>query len=149
MFFAVFIVFGCKKIENSYTPENEAKITKDWLEAMVKNNNNVDTTASGLYYIVNKVGAGPTVESGDTVTVQYTGMFLTGTVFDSSSSLTYVHKATDQRMIEGWEEAIEMLPKGGSSVFLIPSAKAYGPYGYSTIPPYTPVLYIIEVLDIK
>jgi len=147
--FAMALVFGCKKIENQNTPENEASLIKSWLETMVKNNNDIDTTSTGLYYIKDKVGTGLTVQEGDTVTVQYRGMFLNGTIFDESSSFTYVQKAEGQRMIQGWEEGIEVLSKGGSAVFLIPSAKAYGPYGYVTIPPYSPLLFIIEIIEIK
>ncbi len=146
---AVVFVSGCKKIENPNTPENEASLIKAWLETMVKNNKDIDTTSTGLYYINDKVGTGLTVQEGDTVTVQYRGMFLNGTIFDESSSFTYVHKAESSRMIQGWEEGIEVLSKGGSAVFLIPSSKAYGPYGYDIIPPYAPLLFIIEIIEIK
>jgi len=149
--FAMVTVFGCRKIENSYTPENEALQIKNWLDTQVKNNVNIDTTATGLYYIVNKVGSGATVRAGDEVTVQYTGTFINGTVFDASPSegLTYFHKADESRMIPGWEEGIEVLSKGGSAVLLVPSAKAYGNSGRGPIPPYTPLLFTIEVIDIK
>jgi len=54
-------------------------------------------------------------------------------------------------MIQGWEEGIEILSKGGSATFLIPSNKGYGPLGSEdrTIPPYTPLIFIIEVVNIK
>lgn len=147
--FAMALVFGCRKFENTYTPENEAIQIKNWLDTQVKNNINIDTTATGLYYIVNKVGSGATVMEGDEVTVQYSGMFINGTVFDDSPGFTYIHKADETRMIPGWEEGIEVLSKGGSALFLIPSAKAYGNLGYDRIPPYTPLLFTIEVIDIQ
>lgn len=149
--FAVALIFGCRKIENSYTPENEAAQIKNWLDTQVKNNINIDTTATGLYYIVNKIGSGATVRAGDEVTVQYTGTFINGTFFDASASpgYTYIHKANESRMIPGWEEGIEVMGKGGSAVFLIPSSKAYGNLGQGPIPPYTPLLFTIEVIDIK
>jgi len=63
--------------------------------------------------------------------------------------MTYIHKTN--RMIQGWEEGIEILSKGGSATFLIPSNKGYGPLGSEdrTIPPYTPLIFIIEVVNIK
>lgn len=77
-------------------------------------------------------------------------MFMDGAIFVSSTSFGYVHKATTgQRMIQGWEEGIEVLSKGGSAIFLISSAKAYGDYGYSIIPPYSPLLFMIEITNIK
>ena len=147
--FALVFVFGCKKTEETYSPGKEASMIKNWLNTNVKSNKNIDTTATGLFYIVDKVGVGPKVQAGDSLTLKYTGMFMDGTIFDAAPSFSYVHKAEGQRMIQGWEEGIEVLNKGGSALFLIPSAKAYGDYGYSRIPPYSPLLFTIEVSNIK
>ena len=153
--FATVFVFGCKKTEvtdssDTDSPDTEALLIKNWLETSVKDNKNIDTTATGLYYIVDKVGVGSKVKAGDSLTVKYTGTFMDGTVFDSSPSFKYVQKANDQRMIQGWEEAVEVMSKGGSALFLIPSAKAYGTDGYyPVIKPYTPLLFTIEIIDIK
>lgn len=146
---AIVFASGCKKYEEPYSSAKEASQIKTWVVTMVKNNFNVDSTLTGLYYITDKVGTIPLVHEGDTVTVKYTGMFLDKTIFDSSASYTYIHKANDQRMIPGWEEGIEHLGKGGSATLLVPSDQAYGPMGYSVIPPYTPLLFVIEVIDIK
>jgi len=150
LLFATVFVFGCKKTEVTDSPVTEASLIKNWLETQVKDNKNIDTTSTGLYYIVDKVGTGPKVQAGDSLTVKYTGTFMDGTVFDSSLSFSYVHKATASRMIQGWEEAVEVMSKGGSALFLIPSAKAYGANGYyPVIKPYAPLLFTIEIIDIK
>lgn len=153
--FTAVIVSGCGKDDPyaDYTPEREAALIKDWLETMVTNKKDIDTTSTGIYYIVEKEGTGATVKAGDKVTVKYTGLFLDGTIFDASSShneagtMTYVHK-TD-RLITGWEEGIEVMSKGTTAAILVPSAKAYGTTGYSSIPPNTPLVFVIEVVDIK
>ncbi len=154
--FVGILATGCNKNEDpyaGYTPAREAALIKEWLDAMVEKKLNIDTTSTGIYYVPDKVGTGPKVQAGDKVTVKYTGMFLDGTVFDASAyhndagTMTYVHK-TDP-LIQGWEEGIEVLSKGGSAAFLIPSAKGYGASGYSTIPPYQPLIFIIEVVDIQ
>jgi FKBP-type peptidyl-prolyl cis-trans isomerase len=139
-----------------YTAEREAGQIKDWLATMVNNKVDIDTTSTGLYYIVSTIGTGPTVKTGDTITVKYTGFFMDDTIFDASSrhgdgTYTYVHKDTNpkNRMIQGWEEAIEVLSKGSKAIFLIPSAKGYGPSGYGPVPPYTPLFFEIEVVNIK
>jgi FKBP-type peptidyl-prolyl cis-trans isomerase FkpA len=146
---ALLFLFGCKKYDEPYSAAKETDLIKTWVRTQVKNNSIVDSTSTGLYYIFDKAGTGPVVQEGNNVTLKYTGEFLDGSVFDSSESFTYVHKAADQRMIPGFEEGIEKLSKGGSGVFLIPSAQAYGTNGYSSIPPYTPLLFIIEIIDIK
>jgi FKBP-type peptidyl-prolyl cis-trans isomerase FkpA len=127
----------------------------------IPNHDGIDSTKIGtaLYYVVDttKVGTGDLVKIGNTVTVKYTGMFLNGSVFDTSTShgdgtfSFIVTNPTDpnNQVISGWQEAIVMLKKGSSAAFLIPSAKAYGPSGYSIIPPYSPLIFIIEVVSIK
>lgn len=158
----VFILFigvlaSCSKYTDpyaTYTPEREASMIKDWKASVKKNKMHLDSTSTGIYFIrdTTKVGSGPTVKTGNTVKVKYTGLFLDGSVFDDSSyhgdgTMTYVHKTN--RMIQGWEEGIEVLSKGGGAGFLIPSAKGYGTTGSGSIPPNTPLIFIIEVLDIK
>ena len=153
----VVLVASCLKNEDpnaSYTPQREATLIKDWMANVKIKKLHLDSTATGIYYIADttKVGTGPAVTTGKTVTVNYQGMFMDGRVFDASKGYTYIHKDTDpnKRMIQGWEEGIEVLSKGGSAGFLIPSAKAYGTSGSrGVIPPNTPLIFIIEVVDIK
>lgn len=144
----------------NYTPEREATLIKDWLAAMTAKGMDIDTTATGIFYITDttKVGTGATIkevaelDKPVTVTVKYTGMFLDGQVFDASAyrgdgTMTYIHKTN--RMIQGWEEGIEILNKGAGAAFLVPSAKGYGTTGQGSIPPNTPLIFIIEVTNIK
>jgi FKBP-type peptidyl-prolyl cis-trans isomerase FkpA len=153
--FSALIISGCNKNEDpyaEYTPEREATLIKDWLAQMVTNKKDIDTTSTGIFYIVEKEGTGETVKSGNTVKVKYTGMFLDGTIFDASAyhgdgTMTYVHK-TDP-LIKGWEEGIEVMSKGGIAAFLVPSAKGYGITGAGSIPPNTPLIFIIEVIEIN
>jgi FKBP-type peptidyl-prolyl cis-trans isomerase FkpA len=158
------ILSACMKSDNissseGYTPENELKSINHWLDSIKALNLNIDTTSTGILYIPGKVGTGPKVKAGDVVTVKYTGRFLNGTIFDASAwhyedgKFPYLHKApsdASKTMIQGWEEGIEVLSKGGSAAFLIPSNKGYGSTGKgSTIPPYTPLIFVIEVINIK
>jgi FKBP-type peptidyl-prolyl cis-trans isomerase len=158
--FILFVVIMASCTKNTdpyaqYTPEREASMIKDWKASVKKNKKmHLDSTSTGIYFIrdTTKVGTGPTVKAGNTVKVKYTGLFLDGSVFDDSSyhgdgTMTYVHM-TD-RMIQGWEEGIVVLSKGGGAGFLVPSAKGYGTTGSGSIPPNTPLIFIIEVLDIK
>lgn len=155
--FAAFTLSSCMKDDDpyaQYTQEREDKLIKDWHAAMTTNKKDIDTTAGGIFYIMDKVGTGDNVKAGDTLTVKYTGLFMDGTVFDASAyhgdgTMTYIHKAKESRMITGWEEGIEYLSKGGIGVFCIPSAKGYGSEGYSSIPPYSPLIFVIEIVNIR
>jgi len=172
--FAMVVISGCKKDEDPYaylnteiesyvveskvnssilyTSNGEKALIDEWLAAMTTNNQVISKTTSGINYIVEKVGTGETVKSGKEVTVKYIGFFTTGEIFDASAyhgdgTFTYTHKTDD--LISGWEEGIEVLQKGGRAAFLIPSAKGYGTSGSSSIPPYSPLIFVIEVVDIK
>lgn len=155
--FSIVVAVGCKKAEDpyaGYTLEREQTMITEWLAQMVTNKKDIDTTSTALYYIVEAEGTGATVKAGNTVKVKYVGMFLDGSVFDASSyhgdgTMTYIHKDSNTRMIQGWEEGIEIMNKGAKIAFLIPSAKGYGSTGNNTIPKNTPLIFIIEVVEIK
>ena len=105
-------------------------------------------TATGLMYVVNKSGTGTdTPEFGDDVTVNYTGMFLDGKVFDSSRG----NPATFQigQVIAGWNEALVMMTKGAQWTLIIPPELGYGAGGAGPIPPNSYLVFEVELLDFK
>lgn len=109
-------------------------------------------TASGLVYVIEKQGEGAKCASGNKLSVHYTGTFLNGTKFDSSvdrgAPMDFVFK--QQPMIKGFEEGLEMLGKGGKGKFIIPYYNAYGPDGRpGAIPPYSDLVFELEVVDVK
>lgn len=52
-----------------------------------------------------------------------------------------------QNLIEGWQEGIPKLKKGGKGTFFIPSALGYGPYGSGDIPANAPLIFEIELVN--
>jgi len=105
--------------------------------------------ASGLYYIDTKEGKGSTPQKGEKVKVHYKGMFLDGTVFDSSLDGEPIEFALGEgRVIKGWDEGIGMMRKGGKAVLVIPSDIAYGPNGRGSIPPFSTLVFEVELVDI-
>jgi FKBP-type peptidyl-prolyl cis-trans isomerase len=50
--------------------------------------------------------------------------------------------------IPGWDEGLLLLNKGARATFIMPSALAYGEQGFASIPPYTPLVFEIEVVDV-
>lgn len=129
----------------------EVDMITEWLDTMQVRQQNVQSTASGLHYIIQNEGQGATVVAGDTLIVKYIGFFMNGGIFDASANhggtFKYVHKTN--RMIKGWEEGVELLNKGASAVFLIPSNLAYGTAGSGPVAPNVPLIFVIEVDDIK
>lgn len=123
----------------------------------------VTTTASGLQYQITKMGAGEKPVAGDTVSVYYVGKFTDGKVFDTNIK-EEAKKANMSNpmnpykpirfalgtpgMIPGWNEALQLLPKGTKATLILPSSLAYGDNGYQRIGPFTPLVFDVELVDI-
>ena len=139
--------------EDPRTPEMEQSEINTALTNLENEGFDVDTTASGMYYIVQVAGEGPTVQEGDTCYLRYAGYFLDGTLFDASE---YYHEDGiwelvhgEVSLIPGFEEAIGMLNKGAEVDFIIPSELAYGSTGANGIPAYAPLLFATQLVDLK
>ncbi len=109
----------------------------------------VAPTASGLYYIETKKGKGPNAKVGDQVTVQYKGMLFDGKEFDSSYGRPEPFKFVlgQGQVIAGWDEALQLMAKGGKAKIVIPSSIAYGARGGGPIPPYSPLVFEVELVE--
>jgi FKBP-type peptidyl-prolyl cis-trans isomerase FkpA len=122
---------------------------KPAMEKYIKDNNiKVKPTASGLYYMEIKKGSGPSPKATDMVKVIYKGTLLDGTEFDSSDKHGGAVEFGVNQVIPGWTEALQLMRKGGKAKLLIPSAIAYGPRGGGPIPPYSPLVFELELIDI-
>jgi FKBP-type peptidyl-prolyl cis-trans isomerase FkpA len=102
---------------------------------------------NGIYVTTEKQGNGATPVQGDVVTVGYVGKFFDGNVFDESNPFSF--PVGVGRVIPGWDLALMSMKVGQKSTFIIPSALAYGEGGAgATIPPFTPLVFDIELLEI-
>lgn len=121
------------------------------LSYVKKNKITAKPNDKGLYVVVKKKGNGPKVAMGKEVSIHYTGRLLDGTVFDSSvgkAPLTYV--VGKMGLIAGWEEGVKDQPAGTQLQLIIPSALAYGPQGRpGHIPPYSPLVFDLEIVSVK
>jgi FKBP-type peptidyl-prolyl cis-trans isomerase len=52
-------------------------------------------------------------------------------------------------VIPGWNEAIKKMRKGSIATIIVPSSLAYGEQGRGKIPPYCPLKFEIQLLEIK
>ncbi len=108
---------------------------------------------NGIYRIVLKEGSGIKIEPGDTITINYEGKFLNGKFFDSTIKRNQPFQfvfGTEWQVIKGLEDALAMMTEGEKSLFILPSEMAFGKEGSSTgiIPPYTSLIFEVEVLQI-
>ncbi|EIJ70485.1 FKBP-type peptidyl-prolyl cis-trans isomerase [Pasteurella bettyae] len=109
----------------------------------------IKVTDSGLQYEVLVEGTGKTPTRNDTVRVHYTGTLPDGTVFDSSVSRGQPAEFPVGGVIAGWVEALQLMPVGSKWRLAIPQELAYGERGAgASIPPFSPLVFEVELLDI-
>lgn len=135
------------------TEETEKTEITNFLLLLLETGSDIDTTASAIYYITHKTGSGENPKAGDTCSDEYVGYFIDGSIFETSVNhytggiRELIYKETE--IIEGFEEAIGMLKTGTEATFIIPSKLTYGSVWNDFIPPYTPLVYDINMHDLK
>ena len=109
----------------------------------------VQSTASGMQYIVIEPGSGTSPGLNDTVVVKYKGRLLNGTLFDETppgETITFVPSG----LIKGWQEALQMMKPGGKWKLFLPSNLAYGEQGSPpSIPPGAALIFELELVEVK
>ena len=111
---------------------------------------NARKTESGLLYVVNAPGEGPTPFKGQVVSVHYTGSFLNGEKFDSSHDrgAPFNFQVGFGRVIVGWDEAFGSMRVGEKRTLIVPYWLAYGEKGRGKIPPRATLVFDVELLGI-
>ena len=74
-----------------------------------------------------------------------------GTQFDSSrnSGAPLEFVMGEGKVIRGWEMGIQGMKVGGKRRLIIPSSLGYGEKGTSSIPPYSTLLFDVELVGVK
>ena len=114
----------------------------------------IPPTDDGIYFIKQRAGSGNIITAGDTVTIHYEGFFLNGKFFDSTrlrnEPLQFVY-GQQWQVIPGLEKAMGRMRNGDKAIVIIPSELAFGADGSvkNIVPPFTPVVFEIELIDVK
>jgi FKBP-type peptidyl-prolyl cis-trans isomerase len=111
----------------------------------------VNTTPSGLIYVITRHGEGRQPKKGETVIVHYTGLLTSGMKFDSSldRGAPFSFELGAGRVIAGWDEGIAKLHVGDQATLIIPSTLGYGAKGTGPIPADATLVFIVELVGIK
>lgn len=109
----------------------------------------VITLPSGLQYRVDIATSGEKPKSGDRVKAHYRGTLLDGTVFDSSYDRGEPLSLTVGQLIQGWNEALPLMPVGSKWTLYIPYNLAYGANGQGQIKPFSTLIFEIELREIE
>ncbi|MES2274491.1 MAG: FKBP-type peptidyl-prolyl cis-trans isomerase [Bacteroidota bacterium] len=150
-----------KTVTEQLKKAEPAKISK----YIADNNLKTTKTASGLNYVITKQGNGPTPAIGDTVVLYYTGKLIGAEKpFETNvkeeamkDKKTYnpMQKyepirvpVGEKKVIAGWDEGLLLVNKGAKATFIIPAALAYGEQGMGPIPPFSALIFDVDIVDI-
>jgi FKBP-type peptidyl-prolyl cis-trans isomerase FkpA len=150
-------LFLCAFLSLTSCKEDEVKDEGTMAERMMKETyknidkyvaeNHLDTniTETGVVYVAKKRTDGKPIRFMDGVKVNYRGTLLDGTEFDKGT-IDFVAGA--QQVIAGWDGAIELMKEGEQYLLIIPFWQAYGEQPYAKIPPYSTLVFDMEVLKV-
>jgi FKBP-type peptidyl-prolyl cis-trans isomerase FkpA len=104
-----------------------------------------------------KVGTGATAALGNTLTVNYTGWLYDpdkpddkGIVFDTSAGATpFSFTLGAGQVIKGWDQGVSGMKIGGIRRLIIPPSLAYGGTRSGAIPPYSTLVFDIELVNVQ
>ncbi|HEX4849962.1 MAG TPA: FKBP-type peptidyl-prolyl cis-trans isomerase, partial [Puia sp.] len=130
--------------------EKEIKEVEDYL---TKNKINTQKAVKGTYVEIKDPGTGVAVDSGKEVSVLYTGKsFPSGKVFETNTTppnnkpLKFV--IGRGRIIQGWDDGLRLLKKGGKATLYIPAYLAYDAQPGPNNKPFENLIFDVEVVDV-
>jgi len=156
MALALHLFYGdSKEREVSLETDEEVAVELDTaseLEKALKRAHRADGTLTELVIQDVRLGTGDRrVVVGDTLRVDYIGATTDGVPFDSSyeRNQPFVFTVGRGTVIEGWEKGLVGMKIGGQRILVIPSDMAYGNRQVGAIGPNTPLVFAVELLDIR
>ena len=139
-----------KKIEKDLKVQREEdfSLIQNYTQANLDTSKSVLKTGSGIHYFFDQEGQGQYPHEGDTVSINYIGKLLDGTIYDQSEETTeFLLGNLDP---DGLNESIALMKVGSKGTFILPSELAFGPRGMgSVIPPNTVLVFDVELIEIK
>jgi len=135
--------------QNQYTvkAEENQRVSDNYL-AENKSKADVTTLPSGLQYKIIQAGNGAKPATTDKVKVHYEGKTIDGQIFDSSIQRGEPAEFGVTQVIQGWVEALQLMPVGSIWELYIPAELAYGSRGSGQIGPNQALIFEVRLLDI-
>jgi FKBP-type peptidyl-prolyl cis-trans isomerase FkpA len=134
---AVFTFGACDKEDQM---EIDQQLIQDFI---LEHGLDADSTASGIYYVIDDPGSSEHPTINDVVTVSYLGFLLNGDIFDDGIDVTFPLNS----VIAGWQEGIPLFGKGGRGLLIIPSHLGYGDRALAGIPANSVLVFEIHLED--
>lgn len=159
-FFGYVIVWGSKgpkaddinnNVDKNIASTSVEEITATTTHATTSAQMETTNPLEGFKIVDNVVGTGVEATVGKKVTVNYTGKFTDGKVFDSSipRGTPFDFTLGSGQVIKGWDLGVLGMKVGGKRTLTIPSSLGYGPNGTGPIPGGATLIFDVELLGVK
>jgi FKBP-type peptidyl-prolyl cis-trans isomerase FkpA len=103
---------------------------------------------SGMYIRDITVGSGALVQTGQTLTMRYTGWLTNGTQFDGTGSgAPFSFRLGAGQVISGWDQGVAGMRVGGKRQLIITPQLGYGASGSGPIPGNAILVFTVEVVS--
>lgn len=138
-----------KKKEDKLMAEKEKMLIEEYVQ---KEQITESPSSTGLYYIETKKGTGKNITEKSKLKLSYKGYFINGMNFGTGNENGDQIEVdlSEHKVILGWEEGLLKMSKGTKAKLIIPSGLAYGSKGMSQqVPPFSTLIFEIEVIDVK
>jgi len=150
----IMMAFQSAMQEKKQTKQSKAAETnlKQGLAFLEENRTrqDVQVTKSGLQYRIIREGSGKKPGSADTVVTHYEGKTIDGRIFDSSIRRNTPARFPVNGVIQGWQEALQLMNEGSQWEIFVPSDLAYGQAGSGgTIEPHATLIFQIELIAVE
>ncbi|HYC40759.1 MAG TPA: FKBP-type peptidyl-prolyl cis-trans isomerase [Chitinophagaceae bacterium] len=151
-------------VNDSLAQLDRDRVQREWLEKEIsfvgnylsQRKINAQKTESGAFVEVLNPGVGEPIDSGNYVTINYTGKTFSGKVFDSNVDTSFQHAfpysfvTGGGQMIRGFDEGVRALRKGAVARIYVPSLLGYGADPRSpNIKPFDHLIFDVTILDVK
>lgn len=103
----------------------------------------------GVQYKIILKGTGSVPTTKSTVRVHYRGTLINGKEFDNSFIRKHPETFRVNEVIEGWQEALKVMPVGSRWMIYIPYELGYGTRACGDIPAYSTLIFEVELLGVK
>ncbi len=112
---------------------------------------NPEADVTELKIVDERVGTGPTANTGDQLSMNYKGTLLNGKVFDQSYGRgPFDFQLGAGNVIKGWDQGIIGMKVGGKRKLVIPADLAYGAQSPSPdIPANSTLVFEVELLSVN
>jgi len=134
-----------------YMENKNAKVKEEGKKFLAENKKRqgVVELPSGLQYEIITAGTGEKPKATDTVKAHYAGRLITGEEFDNSYKRGEPLQIPVGGVIQGWVEALQLMPVGSKWKLFIPSDLGYGERGAGgSIPGGAALVFDIELIEI-